>query len=294
MTDTTSNENSWWRERDDDFGAAIAMDAKVLCSEQSPYQKIEILEHPAFGRILVLDGYIQASQSDEFIYHEMAVHVPILGRARDDLSVLIVGGGEGGILREVLKHDTVTKVVMAEIDQRVVDLSNEYLGVQGDYNDPRVDLVIGDAGEYVRSCKSSGDKFDLIILDLTEPVGPSANLFTEGFLENLAGILPTDGTIVDSDSVYLTMDGGAFLQETSGGGENLVHAMRRTKLLPHMEVYRTKIPLYPGADFGFFIYSHDGVSLANPVREFNARHYNPEVHRAAFAIPNWQKSWLGL
>ncbi len=284
----------WWHERSDGMGIAPALDVTLLHREQSPYQLIEIYNHAKFGRILVLDGYIQASQTDEFIYHEMAVHVPLLGRERRDTSVLIIGGGDGGILRETLKHDFVTHITMAEIDARVIDLSNEYLGVEGNYSDPRVTLFTEDASKIVSKAKYAGHKFDVIILDLTEPIGPSAGLFTEEFLTNLVATLSSGGVIVDSDSIYLDMDGGSFLQEVSGGGENLVSAMRRTGLLPHMEMYHTRIPLYPGADFGFFLYSHDGVSLRNPVQDFTAKHYNSDIHQAAFALPTWQRKWLGL
>jgi len=283
---------AWWRERSDDQGIALSLELTLLAREQSAYQKIEIFEHATFGRLLVLDGYIQASQADEFIYHEMAMHVPLLGRARRDASVLIIGGGEGGALREALVHDFVTHVTMVEIDARVIALSNEYLGVNGDYDDPRVELVVANAADFVAEAKAQGTRFDVILLDLTEPVGPSANLFTEGFLRDLVELVSDTGVIVDSDSFFISLDGGQFLQEASGDGENLVSVMRRTKLLPHMEVYRTRVPLYPGADFGFFVYSRDGVSLSQPVREHQGRHYDPAIHQAAFVLPRWQREWL--
>jgi len=284
----------WWRERSDGLGIAQSLEMTCLHREDSPFQCIEIFEHAAFGRLLVLDGYVQASQADEFIYHEMALHVPLLGRQRADCSVLIIGGGDGGALREALRHDFVTTVTMVEIDRRVIDLSVQFLAVNGDYEDPRVNLIVDNAGDVVRAARARGETFDLILLDLTEPVGPSANLFTEDFCRELAGIVSETGVIVDSDSIFLSRDGGHFLQEISGEGENLVSVMRRTRLLPHIEVYRTKIPLYPGADFGFFLYSRDGVSLRHPVSDFQGRHYDSDVHQAAFALPRWQRDWLGL
>ena len=284
----------WWRERSDGLGIAQSLALKLLHREQSPFQLIEIFEHEAFGRILALDGYLQASQADEFVYHEMALHVPLLGRARAETSVLIIGGGDGGALREALVHDFVTAVTMVEIDQRVIELSADYLAVNGDYDDPRVRLVVGNAGDFVRAAGAAGETFDVILLDLTEPVGPSAVLFTEDFCAVLAGLVSDSGVIVDSDSIFLSLAGGHFLQEVSGGGENLVSVMRRTRLLPSIEVYRTKVPLYPGADFGFFLYSRDGVSLSAPQQDYEGRHYGPEIHRAAFALPRWQRDWLGL
>lgn len=285
---------AWWRERSDGFGAALSLEAVLLHRESSPYQCIEIFDHADFGRILVLDGYIQASQADEFIYHEMALQVPLLGRTRSETSVLIIGGGDGGALREALVHDFVTKVTMVEIDERVIALSNKYLGVQGNYDDPRVTLVVDNAAGLVRESRARGETYDIIVLDLTEPVGPSANLFTEEFFAELVDLVSPTGVILDSDSIYITNGGGHFLQEASGGGENLVSVMRRTRLLPHIDVYRANVPLYPGADFGFFLYSRDGVSLREPVREHHARHYDPDIHRAAFALPRWQREWLGL
>jgi spermidine synthase len=285
---------TWWRERSDGLGVAQSLELTLLHREASPFQVIEVFDHAAFGRLLVLDGYIQASQADEFIYHEMALHVPLLGRARRDASVLIVGGGDGGALREALVHDFVGRVTMVEIDRRVIELSRQYLAINGDYEDPRVTLVVDNAADLVRAAKARGETYDVIVLDLTEPVGPSASLFTEEFCADLAGIVSDSGVIVDSDSIFLSREGGHFLQETSGGGENLMSLMRRTRLLPHIEAYRTKIPLYPGADFGFFLYSRDGLSLRRPVASHQGRHYDPEVHQAAFALPRWQREWLGL
>lgn len=287
----------WWRERDDEFGAALSLNASLLHREHSPYQLIEIFDTVPFGRVLVLDGYVQASQADEFIYHEMAIHVPLLGRKHEAANILIVGGGEGGALREVLKHDFVSNATMVEIDQRVVELSNEYLGVNGDYSDPRVNLIIGDAATFVDGALGNNETYDLILLDLTEPVGPSAVLFTQNFCEKLVKLIKKDGVIVDSDSLYLSraQDGtpqGSFLQEVSGDGENLVSVMKRTGLLPHIEVYHTKVPLYPGADFGFFLYSHHGESYQTPVKSFTSNHYNSDLHTAAFALPEWQKRWI--
>ena len=292
--DTAPSEPKWWRERSDGIGLAQSLHMTLVHRQQSPFQLVEIYDHADFGKVLVLDGYIQASQADEFIYHEMVVHVPLLGRIRADASVLIIGGGEGGALREALRHDFVTKVTMVEIDRVVVDLSAKYLAVNGDYDDPRVELIIADAGDVVRDARRRGQTFDVIILDLTEPVGPSAGLFTGAFCAELADIVSETGVIVDSDSIFVSTKGGHFLQELSGEGENLVSTMLRTRLLPHIEIYRTKIPLYPGADFGFFLYSRDGVSLREPVTPFQGRHYDAGIHRAAFALPAWQRQWLGV
>ncbi|MCG8491401.1 MAG: polyamine aminopropyltransferase, partial [Sneathiellales bacterium] len=147
MTKISEISRNWWHEETEGVAFTHALDMTKIHEEQSPYQKIEIFEHDTFGRVLTLDGLVQASQADEFMYHEMAVHVPLLGREREEAKVLIVGGGDGGILREVLVHDFVSRVVMVEIDERVVETSKEYLGIHGDYDDPRTELIIGDAAD---------------------------------------------------------------------------------------------------------------------------------------------------
>lgn len=286
---------NWWHEETDGVGFTHALDMKLLHSEQSPYQKIEIFEHEVFGKILTLDDLVQASQADEFMYHEMAVHVPLLGRKRDAARVLIVGGGDGGILREVLKHDFVEKAIMVEIDRRVVELSNQYLKINGDYDDRRAELIIGDAADYMRAARAAGDKFDLIILDLSEPVGPSASVFTEEFCHDFAHCLTPDGVVLDSDSVFVGKDRAYFLQELCGPrDQNLVSIMQDKKILPYAAAYRSIVQLYPAAEFGYFLYSHDGYDYSKPWRDFTGRHYNSALHTASFALPTWWKDSLGF
>jgi|TARA_B110000444_G_scaffold90423_1_gene85423 spermidine synthase len=286
------SQKNWWHERNGELGVSLLLDAKTLHKEKSEFQDIEILKHDHFGTLLVLDGYIQACQADEFIYHEMAVHVPLLGYVHDKASVLIVGGGDGGILREVLVHDFVDTVTMVEIDHRVIELSNKFLGIQGNYDDSRVSLRIEDAAAFVKGAISAGKKFDLIVLDLTEPVGPSANLFTEKFISSLSTIVTEKGVILDSDSIFISKIGSRFLQEESAGVENLINVMRRKKFLPKIDIYRTNIPFFPGADFGFFIYSQNNISLREPKVTYVGRHYDPDIHKAAFILPKWQQYLL--
>ncbi|MFC4272371.1 polyamine aminopropyltransferase [Sneathiella chungangensis] len=295
MTKISEISRNWWHEETEGIAFTHALDMKLLHSETSPFQKIEIFEHPVFGRVLTLDDLVQASHADEFMYHEMAVHVPLLGREREKAEVLIVGGGDGGILREVLRHDFVTRVVMVEIDVRVVELSREYLAINGDYDDPRVELIIGDAADYMRKARAAADRFDLIILDLSEPVGPSSSVFTYGFCEDFSACIKDDGVVLDSDSIFVGKDRAYFLQELCGDkDQNLVSIMQREKLLPHVAAYRSIVQLYPAAEFGFFLYSRDGHDYSNPVASLTARHYNPELHKASFALPTWWRENLGF
>ncbi len=295
MTKISELSRTWWHEETEGIAFTHALDMKLLHSEKSPFQKIEIFEHETFGKILTLDDLVQASEADEFMYHEMAVHVPLLGKNWNDVSVLIVGGGDGGILREVLKHDFVSQVVMVEIDERVVELSKEYLAINGNYDDSRAELIIGDAAEYMRNARSSGRKFDLIILDLSEPVGPSSSVFTYEFCENFSNCITDRGVILDSDSIFVGKDRAYFLQELCGDkDQNLVSIMQDKKLLPYVSGYRSIVQLYPAAEFGFFLYGRDGHDYSRPVRSLTGRHYNSELHTAAFALPTWWKSNLGF
>jgi spermidine synthase len=286
---------TWWHEETEGVAFTHALDMQLLHSEQSPYQKIEIFEHEVFGRVLTLDDLVQASHADEFMYHEMAVHVPLLGRQRQNADVLIVGGGDGGILREALKHDFVSRVVMVEIDQRVVELSKEYLAINGDYDDPRVELVIGDAALYMEDARQRDDKFDLIILDLSEPVGPSSSVFTRKFCKDFSACIKPNGVVLDSDSIFVGKERAYFLQELCGDkDQNLVSIMQKDRLLPHIAGYRSIVQLYPAAEFGFFLYSHDGHDYSRPVVDFTGRHYNADLHAASFALPTWWKENLGF
>ncbi|MEO0974956.1 MAG: polyamine aminopropyltransferase, partial [Pseudomonadota bacterium] len=152
---------------------------KLYFENSTGQQHLMIFHNALLGRVMTLDGVVQTTEADEFIYHEMLTHVPILahGNAR---SVLIVGGGDGGMLREVCKHQSVEHVVQVEIDAKVVEMAREYLPKHSDgaYDDPRLELVIGDGLDYVRNTDA---RFDVIISDSTDPIGPGEALFTEHF-----------------------------------------------------------------------------------------------------------------
>ena len=159
---------------------SIRVDRQIY-SGKSEFQRIDVFESPEFGRFLVLDGYMMLTEKDEFIYHEMLTHVPILahGAAR---RVLIIGGGDGGMLREVAKHKSVERITMVEIDGTVVDMCKEFLPnhSQGAFDDPRLNLVIDDGMRFVATTE---ERFDVIISDSTDPIGPGEVLFSENFYQ---------------------------------------------------------------------------------------------------------------
>ena len=175
------------------YAQSLSVD-KVLYDNASNLQHIQVFENRQFGRVLTLDGVVQTTQGDEFIYHEMLTHVPILahGNARH---VLIIGGGDGGMAREVLRHQSVETVTMVEIDEGVIAFSKTYLPSLsgGAFDDPRLNLVIADGADFMME---SVDKFDVIIIDSTDPIGPGEALFTDHFYSHAKNRLADGGVMV--------------------------------------------------------------------------------------------------
>lgn len=274
----SESKSIWWYET----GAnevRLSLRMRLLHRERTPYQLLEIYEHPFFGRVLVLDGNLQTTQGDEFIYHEMLTHVPLLGALPanlKDASVLIIGGGDGGTLREVLRHDWVRRVVMVEIDPVVIERSKEYLGFNGDYDDPRVTLITGDAAQYVAEEAVRQSPFDAILVDSTDPVGPAEVLFTLEFIRNAWTCLKPDG--VFARHLCMPLFDGPIVRDG---------VARLRQVFPRVEVYQATIFTYIGAQMAFVACTKNGRSVREPQRLLTGRYYNPDVHRAAFALPTW-------
>src|SRR5262249_47065649 len=221
--------------------------------------------------VLTLDGTVQASHADERIYHELAVHVPLLAKPRTTATVLIVGGGDGGILREVLQHRCVTQVVMVEIDPRVIAVSDRYLGIQGDYHDPRVTVVLGDAAVYLHEAAGRGETFDLIVVDATDSTTPSFSLWTDSFFADLAACTARDGACIDSD---ILIGGRAPRLSRDWQGAALADVQRSTQFFAHLRTYHAAVPVYPGGHFLFFLYSHAPYPWHEPATTYVGWHYN--------------------
>ncbi len=244
------------------------------------HQRLRVIENPTFGRILTLDGVVQVTEADNFIYHEMLTHVPILAHGTAK-RVLIVGGGDGGMAREVLKHQSIDQVTMVEIDGGVVDFSKKYLpGISaGAFDDPRLDLVIADGADFMRQNR---DDYDVIIVDSTDPIGPGEVLFTDTFYGDAKARL-TDGGII------VTQNGVPFLQ-----GEELTNTMRAFQaLFSDATCYLATIPTYAGGPMAFG-WGSNGQARETDLATLQSRFataalttdcYTPEVHKAAFALP---------
>jgi spermidine synthase len=262
--------------------------AAILYEGKSAHQRIVVFDNRTFGRTLALDDIVQTTEADEFIYHEMLVHVPVLahGAVR---SVLIVGGGDGGALEELLKHQAIDRVAMVEIDAAVVEVSQRWLSsICGEaFADPRLELVIGDGVEFVAN---RDETFDLIIVDSTDPVGPSTALFTGAFYESCKRRLRPGGVLV-------TQSGVPFLQ-----GEGLTHTAALLKpIFADVACYLTTVPTYTGGVMALGWASDDATLSALSVTtlaaryrtaDIETRHYRPEVHMAAFVLPPYLRTQL--
>lgn len=263
---------------------------KELARTRSAFQDIVVLDTHSHGVVLMLDGVVQITEADEFVYQEMITHVPLIahGAARD---VLIIGAGDGGVLRRVLEHRNVARAVMVEIDGEVIRLSKEFLpSVAGDaWLDPRAEVIVGDGIEYVRTAQAGS--FDAIIVDSTDPIGVGEILFTDEFYENAARILRPGGLIVNQCGVPAMQ--ADELRTTSA---------RRARFFPTVSAYVAAVPTYVGGfmTLGFAV---KGAAIATDRVRAEARateagiagrtrYWSPAVHEASFALPPYIEECL--
>jgi len=260
----------WFVEYYNGCGLTIKLRRKIY--EASGVQKIEIYETESFGKMLVIDGKIQLTEFDEAIYHEMLVHVPMLSHS-DPKKVAIVGGGDGGALREVLKHD-VERAVLVDIDRNVIDLCRKYIGIDKKaFEDERVEVVISDGKEFLANC----ERFDVVIVDSTDPVGVSDTLFDKEFFELAA----------KKCDVFCCQSQSPLIQK-----EYFKKLIENSRVFGKRKVYTSCIPTYPLALWSFIIAGNfDFGRLEERFERLRGKtkHYNPEVHKAAFALPEWLK-----
>ena len=254
---------------------------RQLYSVQSPFQKIDILESEEFGRFFTLDGYMMVTEKDEFIYHEMIVHVAMATNLNIK-KVLVIGAGDGGTVRELTRYPTIEHLDMVEIDKMVVDVCKEFLPQTAcKLDDPRVHLYFEDGLRYIRSKEN---EYDLIIVDSTDPFGPGEGLFTKEFYGNCFKALTEDGILVNQhENAYYT----SFAQSMRRAHCRIVN------LFPICKVYQAHIPTYPSGHwlFGFASKKYDPVAdlKADAWNQLGiyTRYYNTDLHRGCFALPTY-------
>jgi spermidine synthase len=256
--------------------------SKKLFSGQSEFQKVEMYKTEHLGNVLLNDDFMMCSEKDEFVYHEMMAHVP-LSVHPDPKKVLIIGGGDGGTAREVLKHPSVEKVVMVEIDEMVVNACKEFLPITAcELGNPRLKLLIEDGVKYVQE---TTEKFDVVMIDSTDPIGPAAPLFGIEFYQNVFKCT-TDNAIVVSqcESPFLFLE---TQQATLGVF---------SKVFSKVQIYNYSNITYPGGLWSF-AFASKGL---DPIMDFRQtvneamglKYYNSQIHKASFCLPNFQKQSL--
>ncbi|HEY3474863.1 MAG TPA: polyamine aminopropyltransferase, partial [Anaerolineales bacterium] len=249
---------------------------RVLADEQTPYQHLQFIETEFFGKAMILDGIIQLTERDNMGYHEMIVHVPMLAMGQPK-RVLIVGGGDGGSLQQVLRYPSVEEAVVCELDQRVVDLSREFFAASfGDpWSDTRTRLLVRDAFGYL---EENPGQFDVIISDTTDPIGMAERLFSDEFYKLMVrALVPGGAAATQCEQPFFDTE--------------LIKQIYRSaqELTKHPAYYYANIPTYPGGGIGFMYVSDTPweIGLKSPYPPGVNNYLNPEIHRAAFALPEF-------
>ena len=269
-----------------DWGQRFRIE-KVLFEQKTPFFHLIIFENSQFGRVMALDGVIQTTESDEHVYHEMLTHVPLFAHGNAE-QILIIGGGDGGILRETLKHP-VQSATMVEIDRAVIDVSQRYLPNHsaGAFDDKRLNLVIDDGARFVTT--DSGF-YDVIIVDSTDPLGPGEVLFTQEFYQGCHQRLKPGGILV-------TQNGVPFLQK-----QELQNSHQRlSKVFQDVTFYTAAVPTYAGGLMTLG-WATDNKNLQHTALKLleerfkssclRTQYYTPQLHQASFALPAFVKKFL--
>ena len=253
----------------------------VLHSERTQYQDLAILETTDLGRMMILDGVIMLTEFDEFAYHEMITHPALVAHPGPE-RVLIIGGGDGGAVREAARHPGIKEIHLCELDERVVEVSKEYLpGLAGAYADPRVQVHYMDGAKWMREDR---DGYDLIVVDSTDPVGPGKVLFEQPFYKDCRDALRDGGVLVtQAENFFLHLP---IIQDLMRSGR---------ELFPVARYYYTQVPTYPGGMIGFTFLSKGTDPIESLERgldrtgvkdmQKDLRYWTPAVHRSAFDLP---------
>ncbi|MFQ5722008.1 MAG: polyamine aminopropyltransferase [Candidatus Aminicenantales bacterium] len=252
---------------------------KVLYKQKSPYQEIMVIDNEYFGKVLLLDGLVQTTEKDEFFYHELLIHPAMITHPSPE-KILIIGGGDGGALKEVLRY-SIKKAYLVEIDPSMIEVSKKYFPWLGPcLEDERVELINTDGQIFIEQTEQ---KFDVVIIDISDPVGPSFALHQKDFYFKLKKCLKVEAVVVAQIGSPF-FDLGSIIQKNKFFRE----------IFTNVYFYLGPTPTYPG---GSWCYAY----LSNKISPFKIRrdppsvlkYFNPEIHHSAFALPNFMKEFLG-
>jgi len=271
----------WIKEMQNENAAMTYKVKETLHTEKTKYQELAILDTYQFGRMLVLDGIVQTTIRDEFTYHEMITHIPLFTHGNPK-KVLVVGGGDGGTIREILKHKPVEKAVLCEIDDRVVELSKKYLPeISCGLSDPRVEVFIGDGIKYVQEHKN---EFDVAIIDSTDPIGAAEGLFSANFYKSVYDCLREDGIFTaQTESPFYSPE---TVKKIFGDIQSV---------FPITKLYMGNVPTYPGVHWSFTMGSKKNdpeKTDINSIPEFDTKYYHKDLHKACFVLPKYIKDLI--
>ncbi len=274
--------NEYYNEK---TGLTIGLN-KLLFSRQTDYQLVEVYETDTWGNLMTIDGMVMLSEKDEFVYHEMLTHVAMFTHPKPK-RVLIIGGGDGGTAREVMKHESVEQVDMVEIDKAVVEASRLHFPGVGDFDNPKLNVLFEDGIAFVKNVKVP---YDVIIIDGSDPVGPAEGLFEKDFYQFCIEALTENGVLTAQTE-------SPWVESYYPSMRKIFHALE--DLFPLSGMYLSYIPLYPAgmwsmacASKSFHPLHGDVIERINEANQIldGLRYYNSEVHTGSFALPNFVKT----
>ena len=278
--------DGWFAEVSDTMWPGQAMSLrveKILHVEKTKYQDLLIFQSTDYGKVLVLDGAIQATERDEFAYQEMIAHLA-LNSHPNPKKVLVIGGGDGGVLREIVKHECIEEAVLCDIDEGVINNSKKFLpGMSVGFEHPKVKVHVGDGFKFLDDYKNT---FDVIITDSSDPEGPAAALFEKPYFQLLSDALTENGVITtQAESIWIHLDIIKNLKKSCA------------EIFPNVAYSYCTIPTYPSGQIGFMVCTKNkNVDLTKPLRSVDAkaeqklyRYYSKEIHEASFVLPNFAR-----
>ena len=268
----------WFTEKQTEYFGITMKVNRTLHTEHTDFQKLDMIETAEWGKMLLLDNMVMTSEKDEFVYHEMVAHVPLFTHPHPQ-KVLVVGGGDGGVVREILKHPSVETVTLVDIDSKVIEYAKQYLpSIAGELDNERVEVKVGDGFMHIAQSKKA---YDVIMVDSTEPVGPAVNLFTKGFYAGISEALKDDGIFVaQTDNPWFKAE--------------LIREVQRDvkEIFPITNLYHANVPTYPSGMWTFTIGSkkYDPLQVSDDrFHEIETIYYTKELHKASFVLPKFVK-----